>query len=83
MAFFSATHILEQMTPENLKSTTLTPKPIEMRQGTIIDHRISLMGIPLSWRTEICTWDPPHRFGDRQERGPYGLWEPEHLLEAG
>ena len=59
----------------------LTPEPIEMRAGTLIDYRLSWRGIPLRWRTEIEVWEPPHRFIDNQIRGPYRLWRHEHRFE--
>ena len=35
----------------------------------------------MRWLTEITAWEPPHRFIDRQVRGPYRLWVHEHTFE--
>ena len=50
-----------------------------MRAGTVIDYRLSLMGIPFRWRTLIEEFAPDSRFVDRQQAGPYALWR--HLHE--
>jgi ligand-binding SRPBCC domain-containing protein len=52
-----------------------------MFQGTIIDYRIKLNGIPFNWKTEICTWDPPHQFVDQQLKGPYVKWHHTHQFK--
>ena len=80
--FFSEARNLEQLTPAWLRFNVLTPDPIPMAVGTTIDYRISWRGLPLRWRSEITAWDPPHRFIDRQLRGPYRLWHHEHRFES-
>lgn len=78
--FFSDAHNLQALTPDTLSFEILTPAPIEMRAGTLIDYRLRLYGIPLSWKSEITVWDPPFRFVDEQRRGPYKLWKHEHTF---
>lgn len=78
--FFAEARNLERITPPWLRLEVLTPGPIDMRAGAVIDYRLRWRGVPLRWRTEIEVWEPPHRFVDRQLRGPYLLWRHEHLF---
>ena len=79
--FFSDAFQLEQITPTFLKFRVLTPAPIVVQQGTLIEYTLKLHGIPIRWRTEISTWDPPFSFTDMQIKGPYSLWEHFHTFE--
>jgi ligand-binding SRPBCC domain-containing protein len=78
---YSQARNLETITPPWLGFRVITPEPIEMGRGTLIDYRLRLHGLPVRWRTRIETWEPPARFVDVQLRGPYALWEHTHTFE--
>jgi ligand-binding SRPBCC domain-containing protein len=80
--FFGDALNLERITPAWLSFRVTTPKPIEMGPGTLIEYRLRLHGVPLRWLTRIEVWEPPHRFVDRQLRGPYSRWVHEHTFAA-
>ena len=80
-AFFADARNLERITPAFLHFHLLTPSPIEIRAGTLIDYRLRMRGVPLRWQSEITAWDPPRRFADVQRRGPYRQWDHTHTFE--
>ena len=80
-AFFSNARNLELLTPAFLRFSVLTPEPIEMKPGTLIDYRLRVRGVPIRWQSRISEWDPPYRFLDEQTRGPYRFWIHEHTFE--
>jgi len=79
-AFFADAFQLEDITPPWLHFHVVAEAPIAIRQGTLIDYRLKLHGIPLRWRSEITLWEPPQRFVDEQRKGPYSSWRHEHVL---
>lgn len=79
--FFCDAHNLEAITPAFLGFNVLGQSTREVGAGTLIAYRLRLAGVPLRWRTRIDTWDPPRRFVDLQERGPYRLWHHTHEFE--
>ena len=78
--FFADAGNLEKITPPWLSFHVLTPAPIAMRPGALIDYQIKVHGLPIRWRTEIVEWEPPHRFVDVQLTGPYRLWHHTHTF---
>lgn len=80
-AFFSDAFNLERITPAFLRFHILTPGPIAMRAGTLIDYELRLYGIRFQWQTLIEKYDPPLFFIDTQVRGPYRHWHHRHEFE--
>ena len=80
--FFGDAGNLEAITPPSLRFEIVTPRPIEMRIGALIEYRLRMRGLPISWLTRIEEWEPGVRFVDMQLRGPYALWHHTHTFEA-
>lgn len=77
--YFSAPANLHVITPDYIDFRVHTPVPESMYEGLIIRYTIRpILGIPLSWISEIKTIKDHSYFIDEQRRGPYGMWHHEH-----
>jgi ligand-binding SRPBCC domain-containing protein len=77
--FFSNAANLEMLTPPWLHFHVLNPE-LAIGQGVLIDYRLRIRGIPLTWRSEISRWNPPSSFVDEQRKGPYRRWVHTHTF---
>jgi ligand-binding SRPBCC domain-containing protein len=80
--FFSDAANLDLLTPPWVNFRIVTPSPIAMHRGALIDYRLRVRGMPIRWRTRIIEWNPPHRFVDEQLHGPYRQWHHEHEFQS-
>lgn len=80
-AFFSDAYNLQKLTPPFLSFKVLTPAPIEMKPGTLIDYILKIYGLSIRWQTEITAWEPGSYFVDEQKKGPYQLWRHQHFFK--
>jgi ligand-binding SRPBCC domain-containing protein len=80
-AFFADARNLEAITPPFLRFRVVTPHPIRMEAGALIDYRLSLYGAAFRWRTRIEAWEPEGSFVDVQLAGPYRVWRHTHRFE--
>lgn len=80
--FFSDAQNLERITPEILNFKIVTPLPIRMQKGTLIDYKIKIRGVPAKWKTLIDAWEPPFLFIDSQINGPYKMWQHTHSFKT-
>ncbi|MFZ4404291.1 MAG: TIGR01777 family oxidoreductase [Pseudobdellovibrionaceae bacterium] len=76
--FFSEAQNLEKITPDTLNFKIKNMSTPEIGQGTLIDYRLKIHGVPAGWRTLIDQWQPPFKFVDTQLKGPYSLWHHTH-----
>ena len=79
--FFSKPENLSIITPGKMKFKILTPSPIEMKEGALIDYTVNIFGFPIRWRTLITDYKPSYMFVDQQLKGPYSMWHHTHLFE--
>ncbi len=80
-AFFADAGNLDAITPPWLHFRIVSSTPIDMKPGALIEYRLRVHGLPISWRSEITVWEPPVRFVDRQLKGPYRQWIHTHEFE--
>lgn len=81
--FISSPANLKKITPGymgfNITSKLLSEK---MYPGMIISYKVSpVLGIKMTWVTEITQVKEKEYFVDEQRVGPYSMWHHEHKIE--
>jgi len=76
--YFCDERNLEELTPDFLHFKVLGKSTQDIGEGTLIDYRLRLNGIPMGWQSRIESWQPARRFVDTQVKGPYAYWHHAH-----
>lgn len=80
--FFSSPRNLQKITPETMGFNITDFDEKSMYAGQIIQYKVSpLLGIKISWTTEITFVKDNSYFIDEQRFGPYALWHHKHFFE--
>lgn len=65
------------------KNLRLVERPATLGRGARVVLEVRQFGIPLRWISSFAEWEPPVRFVDIQEKGPFESWRHEHLFADG
>lgn len=76
--YFCSETNLEELTPPFLSFNVIGKSTDEIGEGTLIDYKLKLHGVPVKWRTRIDEWKPSEKFVDTQLSGPYRKWHHTH-----
>ncbi len=79
--FFADALNLERITPPELNFHIITPQPIDIKKGALIDYQLKLHGFSILWKTEITQWNPPFDFIDSALKSPYKQWIHLHTFQ--
>jgi ligand-binding SRPBCC domain-containing protein len=80
--YFSNPANLQEITPDYLNFKVTSELPPKMYQGMVVTYKVKpLLGIPLTWVTEITTVDNKKMFIDEQRFGPYKFWHHQHIFK--
>lgn len=81
-AFFSNPKNLSKITPPDLGFKITSEVSDKMYAGMIISYLVKpVLGVPLTWFTEITQAEAPNYFIDNQLQGPYKIWHHQHFFE--
>ena len=64
------------------ESITIEHSDQSLAVGSKVVIKTSLFGIPVRWHARHVDYDPPHRFEDVQDSGPFAAWHHRHLFES-
>jgi ligand-binding SRPBCC domain-containing protein len=81
--FISSPANLKEITPDYMGfDITSKDLPQKMYAGMIITYKVRpLLGISMTWVTEITHVAEKRYFVDEQRVGPYALWHHQHIIE--
>ena len=80
--FISSPSNLKEITPDYMGFEIKGTLPEKMYPGMFIEYKVSpVLGIKMTWVTEITHVDEGKFFVDEQRVGPYRIWHHQHHIE--
>ncbi len=79
--FFSAARNLEVISPDQLNLRVVGVSSPQIQEGTIIEYKLKIHGVPTTWKSQIREWKPPTQFADQAVKSPFKLWHHSHNFE--
>ena len=82
---FYASHAnLQIITPSYMKFKVISQNEAEkLHSGQVIEYQVRpILNIPLYWMTVIKNVSAPTYFMDEQRKGPYSIWQHQHIFKA-
>ena len=82
--FISSPGNLQKITPDYMGfEITSRDLPVKMYPGMIVCYKVSpLLGLKMTWISEITHVKEKSFFVDEQKVGPYRMWHHQHRIEA-
>lgn len=80
--FFSSPKNLAEITPDKMGFVIQSGLSDKMYAGQLITYTVRpLLGIPMTWVTEITHVQDHQYFVDEQRFGPYDMWHHQHFFK--
>ena len=80
--FFSSPKNLTVITPPDMDFVIKSELPEKMYPGMMIKYSVKpMLGIPVTWVTEITHVEDHKFFVDEQRVGPYAIWHHQHFFK--
>lgn len=73
---------LPGLTPEWMRFRVVSPSPVAVFEGAVIDYRMAWRGVPMRWRSLITEHQLHQRLAYLQLVGPYAMWLHQHRFEV-
>ena len=74
--------VLTLLTPPE-KELRMIERPETLARGARVVLEVRQFGVLVRWISVFEEWEPPVRFVDVQEEGPFASWRHEHLFAEG
>lgn len=76
--FFMKAENLGNLNPPKMEFKFTETPPASLQKGSRTHFQIKVLGVPVTWVARLEEWEPPLKFVDIQEKGPFSFWQHSH-----